>query len=331
MIEVQGLTRYYGDFAAVRDASFSIEEREIVGFLGLNGAGKSTILKVLAGLLMPSAGSVRVGGIDVLEQPDALRKKIGFLPEEPPLYREMRVLEFLRWVGRVKGCSKAQVEADLPRVLELCDLEGVRHKVIAELSHGYRKRVGIAQAIIHRPDVVILDEPISGLDPHQIVEMREVVRSLKERATVLISSHILSEVAVTCDRVLVIHRGRIVAEGATDELARSGRADAVALTLRGTTDAVREALDSSGVVASFELREAEGLVRVGAELQAEADGRERLVAHLVAAGVGVVGVQDPVSELERAFLELTRGEQVPVGEAKVTNAENTENAEKEAS
>lgn len=311
MIEVEGLTRYYGDFAAVQDASFSIEEREIVGFLGLNGAGKSTILKVLAGLLMPSAGSVRLGGIDALEQPDALRTKIGFLPEEPPLYREMRVLEFLRWVGRAKGRSKAQVEADLPTVVELCDLDGVKDKVIAELSHGYRKRVGIAQAIIHRPDVVILDEPISGLDPHQIVEMREVVRSLKERATVLISSHILSEVALTCDRVLVIHQGRIVAEGSTDALARSGRADAVALGVRGDADAVREALRSSGVVVSFEVREADGLVRATAELEPGAESRERLVAHLVAAGLGVVGVADPVSELERAFLELTRGEQAP--------------------
>lgn len=307
MIEVEGLTRYYGDFAAVQDASFSIGEREIVGFLGLNGAGKSTILKVLAGLLMPSAGTVRVGGIDALEQPDALRTKIGFLPEEPPLYREMRVREFLRWVGQAKGCSAKQVDDELPRVIELCDLASMQHKVIAELSHGYRKRVGIAQAIIHRPDVVILDEPISGLDPHQIVEMRKVVRSLEERATVLISSHILSEVAVTCDRVLVIHQGRIVAEGATDELAQGGTSDAVALRLRGAEADIRAALESSDEVASVQLHNADDVVR--ADVKLTDDGaRDRLVAHLVEAGIGVVGVQDPVSELERAFLQLTRGE-----------------------
>lgn len=318
MIEVEGLTRYYGEFAAVQDASFSIGEREIVGFLGLNGAGKSTILKVLAGLLMPSAGTVRVGGIDALEQPDALRTKIGFLPEEPPLYREMRVREFLRWVGQAKGCSAKQVDEDLPKVIDLCDLASMQHKVIAELSHGYRKRVGIAQAIIHRPDVVILDEPISGLDPHQIVEMRKVVRSLKQRATVLISSHILSEVAVTCDRVLVIHQGRIVAKGATDELAQDGTADAVALTLRGDADEIRGALESSEDVASFQTQDADDMVRADVKL-ADQGARDRLVVHLVEAGVGVVGVQDPVSELERAFLQLTRGDaKVPAREEKAS-------------
>ncbi len=308
MIEVEGLTRYYGDFAAVQDATFSIGEREIVGFLGLNGAGKSTILKVLAGLLMPSAGSVRVGGVDALEQPDVLRTKIGYLPEDTPLYREMRVHEFLRWVGQAKGCSAQQVATELPKVIELCDLGSMQHKVIAELSHGYRKRVGIAQAIIHRPDVVILDEPISGLDPHQIVEMRRVVRSLKERATVLISSHILSEVALTCDRVLVIHQGRIVAEGSTDELANDEQATAVSLTLRGETSDIEAALEGSGAVASSQVREADGLVHADVTLVGEDDARERLVAHLVEAGVGVFGVQDPVSELERAFLQLTRGD-----------------------
>jgi len=308
MIEVEGLTRYYGEFAAVQEASFSIAEREIVGFLGLNGAGKSTILKVLAGLLMPSAGSVRVGGVDALERPDALRTKIGFLPEEPPLYREMRVREFLRWVGLAKGCSAKQVDDELPKVIELCDLGSMQHKVIAELSHGYRKRVGIAQAIIHRPEVVILDEPISGLDPQQIVEMRNVVRSLKERATVLISSHILSEVALTCDRVLVIHRGRIVAEGPTDELSQGGVSQTVTLTLRGDLAAVEAALESSRAVTSSRVREADDMVRAEVALNEEARARDQLVAHLVDAGIGVFGIQDAVSELERAFLQLTRGD-----------------------
>ena len=313
MIEVQGLTRYYGEFPAVQDASFEIGEREIVGFLGLNGAGKSTILKVLAGLLMPSGGSVRVAGIDAVERPDALRTKIGFLPEEPPLYREMRVLEFLRWVGRAKGCSDRQIDEDLPTVVGLCDLESVKHKVISELSHGYRKRVGIAQAIIHRPDVVILDEPISGLDPQQIVEMRKVVRALKERATVLISSHILSEVAVTCDRVLVIHRGRIVAEGPSDQLVREqGTASTVSVSLRTDVDQAKSALLSSGVAASFDVEDDRpGTVRAEVTLVDEERTRERLVAHLVDVGIGVLAVEDAVSELEQAFLRLTRGDAAP--------------------
>jgi ABC-2 type transport system ATP-binding protein len=312
MIEVEGLTRYYGDFAAVQEASFSIASREIVGFLGLNGAGKSTILKVLAGLLMPSAGTVRVGGVDAVADPDALRTKIGFLPEEPPLYREMRVHEFLRWVGQAKGCSAQQVDAELPRVIELCDLGSMQHKVIAELSHGYRKRVGIAQAIIHRPDVVILDEPISGLDPQQIVEMRKVVRSLKEQATVLISSHILSEVAVTCDRVLVIHRGRIVAEGSTDALVENqGATRSVTVRLRAEADQAKSALLSSGVADAFDVYdEPGGGLRAEVTLSEEPRARERLVAHLVDVGIGVVGLEDAVSELEQAFLRLTRGDAV---------------------
>lgn len=319
MIEVEGLTRYYGDFAAVQDATFNIEAKQIVGFLGLNGAGKSTILKVLAGLLTPSAGRVSVGGVDALGDPHALRTKIGFLPEEPPLYREMRVDEFLRWVGQAKGRSAAQVNADLPKVIDLCDLKTMRHKVIAELSHGYRKRVGIAQAIIHRPQVVILDEPISGLDPQQIVEMRSVVRSLKEDATVLISSHILSEIALTCDRVLVVHEGRIVAEGSEEELAAAmGDGEVVTLTLRAELAEIRKALEDAEVSKSFEVREEAEFVRVDVRLGDQERARESLVAALVDAGVGVFGVQDAVSELEQIFLELTRGDRPRAVEEKAS-------------
>jgi ABC-2 type transport system ATP-binding protein len=306
MIEAEGLTRYYGNFAALRDATFSIREREIVGFLGLNGAGKSTVLKILAGILMPSAGKVTIGGVDATEAPDAMRRRIGFLPEEPPLYREMRVAEFLRWVGQVKGRSRAQVDADLPRVMETCQVEGVAHKVIAELSHGYRKRVGIAQAIIHRPDVVILDEPISGLDPQQIVEMRSVVRSLKKTATVLISSHILTEIAQTCDRILVVHGGRLVAEGSEQELGHAlGDATRLTLVLRGRPAAIEEVLSSSSQVESYEVGKGEGEL-VEAHVVLHDDAREALVVEIVGAGIGVRSVQDAVSELEQIFLELTR-------------------------
>lgn len=306
MIEAERLTRYYGDFAALRDATFSIGEREIVGFLGLNGAGKSTVLKILAGLLMPSAGKVTIGGVDATEAPDAMRKRIGFLPEEPPLYREMRVAELLLWAGQLKGRAKAEVEAELPRVMQTCHLDDVRDQVIAELSHGYRKRVGIAQAIVHRPDVVILDEPISGLDPQQIVEMRSVVRSLKKKATVLISSHILSEIAQTCDRILVIHRGRLVAEGSEQELGHAlGEGTRLALVLRGRVAAVEEALSSSSLVEAYEVGTTDDDL-VQAQVTLPGDVREDLVAELVKAGIGVRTVQDAVSELEQIFLELTR-------------------------
>lgn len=306
MIEVQGLTRYYGSFPAVRDASFKIADREIVGFLGLNGAGKSTMLRVLAGVLMPSAGKVTVGGVDATEAPDALRRRIGFLPEEPPLYREMRVREFLRWVGQVRGCSKLEVDAELPKVLDTCHIADVADQVIAELSHGYRKRVGIAQAIVHRPQLVILDEPISGLDPRQIVEMRSVIRALKRTATVLISSHILHEIAQTCDRILVIHKGRIVAEGTEQQLSGSlGDGTRLTLVVRGKVANCEEVLGKTDIVDGYEVGPAIGeLVTLAVTLNG--DKREQLVRELVMAGLGVRSVQDAMGELEQIFLELTR-------------------------
>jgi len=308
MIRAEGLTRYYGWFAAVQDASFEIGEREIVGFLGLNGAGKSTILRILAGLLLPSSGRVTVGGIDALDAPDVMRKRIGFLPEDPPLYREMRVGEFLRWVGRIKGRDSNHVEKALPRVLETCQLETVRDRVIAELSHGYKKRVGIAQAIIHDPDVVILDEPISGLDPQQIVDMRSVVRSLKDSATVLISSHILSEVTQTCDRVLVIHEGRIVAEGSEAELGRSlDKGSRLTMTLTGERNRVEACLERSAHVDSFALSEGDSSLVV--DLTLRGDFRESLVAELVTEGIGIRGLRETMSELEQIFLQLTQSTQ----------------------
>jgi ABC-2 type transport system ATP-binding protein len=310
MIEATGLTRYYGEFPALQDASFTIADREIVGLLGLNGAGKSTAMRILAGLLLPSAGTVTVGGIDAVADPDGLRRKIGFLPEDPPLYREMRVRELLQWCGEIKGRSKAEVKKALPEVLATCDIEHVADRVIAELSHGYKKRVGIAQAIIHRPEVVILDEPISGLDPQQIVEMRKVVRSLKDFATVLISSHILSEIEQTCDRILVIHQGKLVAEGSEEELgARKDHARSLMITVRGDVEVLRGVLGRTELVERYTLDEAAPMER--AELRATVvltgDRREELVRALVEAGLGLRALGEARSELERIFLQLTTG------------------------
>lgn len=307
MIQATALTRYYGDFPALKDASFVIPDREIVGFLGLNGAGKSTALKIIAGLLLPTAGTVTVGGIDAAREPDALRRKIGFLPEEPPLYREMRVREFLQWCGELKGSTTAGVRKALPDVLDICDLTHMADRVIGELSHGYKKRVGIAQAIIHRPEVVILDEPISGLDPQQIVEMRKVVRSLKEFATVLISSHILTEVEQTCDRVLVIHRGRLVGEGSGEDLGgREGHERHLSLVIRGDEAVLREVLGDAPFVESFEIQ------TDGDELRADVvlagDDREELARRLLDAELGLWQLVEARSRLEQIFLRLISGE-----------------------
>ena len=312
MIEVQSLSRFYGAHQAVKDVSFSIQANEVIGFLGLNGAGKSTTLKVIAGLLPPSSGTVVVDGVDVTRAPVSFRSRIGYLPEEPPLYKEMTVSEFLTFLGQLRGMSAAQLRARLPVVIERCQLSGQEDRVIAELSHGYKKRVGIAQAIIHNPRLVILDEPISGLDPRQISELRAVIRGLADDATVLVSSHILSEISQTCDRILVLVGGRLVAQGSEAELALSGAGGpTLKLTLRAGADAVRAVLDpmkaaEDAAVADYALRDGagEGLVEVTVSLSR--DEREGLIAALVRAGVGVRLVTAERGELEQIFLNLTQ-------------------------
>ncbi len=316
MVEAASLVRYYGRRRALDGVGFSIERGEIVGILGLNGAGKSTLLRILAGLLMPSAGTVKVGGVDVLEAPAAARRKVGFLPEEPPLYREMRVADYLRFTGRLKGMRPAEVERRVP---EVCDATGLdaetRLRVIDELSHGYKKRVGIAQAILHDPDLVILDEPISGLDPRQIVDMRRTIDGLRGKHTVLVSSHILSEISQTCDCILLIHDGRVVAEGSEDALTeRLGANRRLALVVRGAEAGLESFLQDRSDVSAHRITDA-GHGRLEARVTLEGDDVEALVSALVGAGFGVRRVAEEAGELEQVFLDLTRSKTPPQKEA----------------
>jgi len=223
MIRATNLTKLYGGRRALGPVSFEIADGETVGFLGLNGAGKTTALRLLACDLRPSAGSIDVGGVDAIAEPHEVRKRIGFLPENPPLYLDMNVTDYLTYAGELRTMSRAEVKKRLPEVLELTDLKDVAREVIGTLSHGYRQRVGVAQAIIHQPKFLILDEPTRGLDPVQIVEMRNLIHDLKENHTVLISSHILTEISQTCDRLLVLGKGQMLAVGTEAEL--SGRKD----------------------------------------------------------------------------------------------------------
>ena len=308
MIEVQSLSRFYGSRCAVDKVTFSIAENEVVGFLGLNGAGKTSTLKVLGGLLLPSGGEVTVDGVDMTNNPTDVRARIGFLPEDPPLYTEMTVAAFLRFVASLRGMSGADVDARLPEVLEKTHLADVADRVIDELSHGYRKRVGIAQAIIHRPKLVILDEPISGLDPVQIVEMRSVIRSLRAESTVLVSSHILSEISQTCDRILVLSQGRLVAQGTETELAgRFHIGGSIDLRLRGKEDACRAILEGADQVKKVILLDQQG-DELSLRVNMAEDVREQLVALLVENNVGIRGVVNAHDELEGIFLDLARVE-----------------------
>ncbi len=307
MIEVESLSRFYGERKAVDDVSFSISSGEVVGLLGLNGAGKSTTLKVLAGLILPSQGTVKVDGVDMGDAQVAIRARIGFLPEDPPLYTEMTVREFLFFVGGLRGMGRSAIVARLPAVLDIAQLGSVVDRVIGELSHGFRKRVGIAQAIIHSPKLVILDEPISGLDPVQIVDMRSVIRNLAKESTVLVSSHILNEISQTCDRLLVLNEGRLVGEGSEAELSASfACAGVVELSVRGAADQAKSVIEAiQGVTAVVcEAEQAGGVTDLRVSMSE--DCREAIVLTLVAAGMGVRRLEDVGDELESIFLDLTK-------------------------
>ncbi len=217
-IEVSNLVKTYAGVTAVADLSFTVARGEIIGFLGPNGAGKSTTMRILTGYLPATSGSVRICGLSVASQPDDIKRKIGYMPENNPLPEDMRVSEYLYFRGRLKEVPRRKLSPRIDEVLELCDLKRVRHKIIGQLSKGYRQRVGIAEAILAEPPVIIMDEPTIGLDPHQILIVRDLIASLRGRMTVIISSHILPEIEMTCDRVLIINQGRVVAQGTPADL-----------------------------------------------------------------------------------------------------------------
>lgn len=310
MIRTEALTKFYGSRCAVRDLTVAIEDREIVGFLGLNGAGKTTTLRMLAGLLAPSSGSIEIDGQDMLATDAAdARWRIGFLPERPPLYEEMSVEAYLGFAARLRGVADGDVERRVSEVLELTDAQDRRRDLIGTLSHGYRQRIGICQAVIHDPALVILDEPTGGLDPVQIIEMRDLIRSLKDKHTVLLSSHNLPEIKQTCDRLMVIRSGELVAVGTEDEIARPGQR-AVALEVRGDRDEVRAALDGGkekGVLVSWDQAETASadLQSIQANL-AEGKEPEELAALVFAAGLGLRRLEPMANKLESLFVELTK-------------------------
>jgi ABC-2 type transport system ATP-binding protein len=217
-IVVENLTKIYGLQKAVDDISFRVETGEVLGFLGPNGAGKSTTMKAITTYLSPSSGNIRLGNYTIYDHPEEIRRRIGYLPENNPLYLDMPVIDYLAFVAKLQGISQNKIKESILEMVKVCGLEGEKHKKIAELSKGYRQRVGLAQALIHDPQVLILDEPTTGLDPNQIVEIRELIRKIGREKTVILSSHILAEVEATCDRIMIINKGKIVADGTADTL-----------------------------------------------------------------------------------------------------------------
>ncbi|MBT4399369.1 MAG: ATP-binding cassette domain-containing protein [Bacteroidetes bacterium] len=243
-IIVENLTKMYGSQHAVDNISFRVNTGEVLGFLGPNGAGKTTTMKAITSFLTPTKGNIRVGDFSVEEQPEQVKKQIGYLPEHNPLYEEMPVLDYLRFVADLQGIAKNKIKDRLLEMVRVCGLEGEKHKKINELSKGYKQRVGLAQALIHDPDVLILDEPTSGLDPNQIVEIRELIKTIGREKTVILSSHILAEVEATCDRILIINKGAIVADGSAQELRKQAHGQEILMLSieDGEKDAVYKAL-----------------------------------------------------------------------------------------
>lgn len=241
-IQVKNLTKKYGPQKAVDDLSFEVPTGEILGFLGPNGAGKTTTMKIITCFMAPSAGDVLVEGVSILENPDGIKRKIGYLPENNPLYPDMGVFDYLEFVAALQGVPKDKIQKRIIEMVRLTGLNAEKHKKIGELSKGYRQRVGLAQAMIHDPEILILDEPTSGLDPNQIVEIRELIRKLGTRKTVILSTHILPEVEATCDRILIINKGKIVADGSPENLRRQAQGQEI---LRVQ---ITEAPDSNSVI-----------------------------------------------------------------------------------
>ena len=220
MIEVRNLTKRYGDLVAVRDISFTADKGQILGFLGPNGAGKTTTMRIITGFMPPSSGTVQVAGYDILENSHEVRKRIGYLPENPPVYADMTVTSYLRVVGKIRGIPRAELDDSVGRVLHTCALGSVSERTIGHLSKGFRQRVGLAQALIHNPSVLVLDEPTIGLDPRQIIEIRTLIRELAGERTVILSTHILPEVGQLCEKVVIINEGRIAVEDTLADLTR---------------------------------------------------------------------------------------------------------------
>jgi ABC-2 type transport system ATP-binding protein len=316
MIKVEGLTKRYARTVAVDNISFEVEKGQIVGFLGPNGAGKTTTMRVLTCFLPPTSGTANVAGYDVIEHPMEVKRRIGYLPETPPVYPEMEVAEYLNFVGRLKGISSGDIGRRVDEVMGRCAVGDVRNKLIGKLSKGYRQRVGLAQAIIHNPDVLILDEPTSGLDPKQIIEIRELLRALAGDHTIILSTHILSEVEHSCERVIIITGGKLVAIDSVSNLTNRLRgSEAVALEVDGVdgrpnpADVLQRLEQVSGVSRVVMKDSKNGRLQFEIESLQGRQIRSDLARTVVNAGWNLSELRAIGFSLEDIFLQLTAAEQ----------------------
>ncbi len=307
MIQVSHLTKVYGDHIAAKDVTFSIDKGCICGFLGPNGAGKSTTMNMITGYLAPNSGTVEINGVSMQKEPIKAKKMIGYLPEIPPIYPDMTVLEYLGFVAELKGILKFQRADEVSRVIEKAGLETVKSRVIKYLSKGYKQRVGLAQALIGDPEILILDEPTVGLDPKQIVEIRDLIKELKENHTVILSSHILSEIEAVCDRIIIISHGRVVASAEPAELVKqNNEVQTFTLVVKGNASSAENALAGIEDINTYKIEsEQDGQVKLRVMAKRHADIRESVSIKCQEAGLTILELNVSYVSLEDVYLKLT--------------------------
>ncbi|MCI9422104.1 ATP-binding cassette domain-containing protein [Lachnospiraceae bacterium WCA-9-b2] len=312
MIKVEHLTKCYGDFTAVSDLSFEIDEGHVYGFLGPNGAGKSTTMNIMTGCLSATEGHVRIEGYDIFEEPKQAKRKIGYLPEQPPLYMNETPAEYLKFVGEAKGLKGGELQRQIEEILRQTKLEHVKDRLISALSKGYRQRVGIAQALLGNPKVIILDEPTVGLDPIQIIEIRDMIRQLGENHTVILSSHILAEVQAICEKVLIISQGKLAAFDRPENLEKLLLAsNAISFTVEASKEEIDEVLGGLGQITEWEIQAKEDkgtMVSVKTETENVRDICRKLFFSFADKKKAILEMSSKKANLEDVFIELTEGE-----------------------
>jgi len=311
LIEAVGLAKHYGDLVAIQDVSFRVEKGEIVGFLGPNAAGKTTTMRILTGFMPPTAGSARIAGYDVVEQSVEARRHVGYLPENVPLYNEMTVRGYLAFMAQLRGVPRRMVPGRVSEVIEAVRIGDRADEIIGKLSKGYRQRVGLAQALVHDPEVLILDEPTVGLDPAQVIEVRQLIKSLGGSRTIILSTHILPEASAVCGRILIINEGRLVAADTPENLTkRLRRSQQVRLQVRGPAGSVAAALTAVDGVAHVETGPTrDGVTGFTLDAEPQRDIRENVARAVVSSGWGLLELQAVDMSLEEVFLKLTREEE----------------------
>jgi ABC-2 type transport system ATP-binding protein len=318
LIEVKNLTKKYGNHVAVDNLSFSVEKGMIYGFLGPNGAGKSTTMNIMTGYIAATKGTVTINGCDILKEPEKAKKSIGYLPELPPVYPDMTVLEYLKFVAELKQVKKSERKAQIDDIMDQTKIVDVKNRLIKNLSKGYKQRVGLAQAIIGYPEVIILDEPTVGLDPKQIIEIRTLIKNLSKNHTIILSSHILSEVSAVCDHIMIISKGKLVASDTPDKLMELMKGETVLeLNVIGQEEMLRNILGSVDGVDGFEIGSGKNEGEITAQIRVAADKeiRKELFYRLAASDMPIMQLRKDEKSLEDVFLELTGD-----NEEKITSA-----------